>query len=305
MAWGALIIIFAWLFASHAFADTRLRMAIPLTIAVIPQFTLLCAYVNNDIGTIAVSSITVYLWARIVRQGWTWGNCVFLGMALGGLILSKMSCYVLIPATVIFALLALRGNPKEVVLKLLAMSLIAVAVGGWWYVRSFLLYGDIGASGEIVRELSSLGLRPIGPKITYLAVVTSPVWWAITFMSFWAVFDYMGMFMHPIWYLLIGLGCILSLAGLVKLFKRMLAGKGSVDHGLSILLITCLVAVICSIAIAPLPSRMTFQPQGKYLLPVVVPVVFLIVSGLAGGVLFLCVLNFVALWWRLIPAYWR
>jgi Dolichyl-phosphate-mannose-protein mannosyltransferase len=131
--------------------------------------------VNNDVMIGLMSALSLWLLLRQMRDGPTWKSAAVLGAALGLALLSKPSGIVLAAPVG----LAVVMNWKRWWRYALLTLVIAIGVGGWWYLRKAILYHD-------PTGLSSLALNPIAPGALNTNLIISRI--AVIFTRFWARF---------------------------------------------------------------------------------------------------------------------
>ncbi|MEZ4865288.1 MAG: DUF2142 domain-containing protein [Caldilineaceae bacterium] len=160
---GLLTIVFTYATARLVFTDDRtnppavtrhkpqvlsLALIAVAWVAALPQFAFISASCSNDSLIIAVSVITLYWLARIVRTAyvrpihdWEW---LVAGLLLGLAALSKLQGLGLMPlAGLVVVWLAIRRRDWRLLLRAgLWLALPALIVAGWWYWRNYTLYGD-------------------------------------------------------------------------------------------------------------------------------------------------------------------
>ena len=142
--------------------------AVPLTLALVafnPQYLFVSAGVNNDNLVVPLCVWSLYLLLRAVYQGLTIPASALTGALIGLAALSKMAGLLLLPVAALAILLAVwlhrpgkasKQHPSLPIghwtldighcsLFIVHCSLfiaLALAVGGWWYVRNAVLYAD-------------------------------------------------------------------------------------------------------------------------------------------------------------------
>lgn len=129
----------------------------------IPFFSVMGGYVSNDTLLITACTATMYLLVRAVRdvrsQPW---SLPAAGAAWGAALLTKGFALMLAPAVLVLAVVALRRSARPVLARVgtaLLAGVLALAVGGWWWVRNLLVYGKLQPSQYAAREPS-----PTGPE---------------------------------------------------------------------------------------------------------------------------------------------
>lgn len=138
-------------------------------VALNPQFIALSAGVTNDPLLIAIASFTALLALRFMGTAVRWTRWAALGALVGVGMLTKQSALLLLP---VGGLAILGQTPprapipwKKMLADGLAFGGTALLVGGGWYVRNALLYGDLLGMRphfESQTPLRGFGLREIG-----------------------------------------------------------------------------------------------------------------------------------------------
>lgn len=147
---GAGTILFTFLLARGVFprAEPNGFEPIPLLaaafVALLPQFIFVNSTVSNDSATILASTIILLELVRLVRLGLSTQRAVILGITLGIALLTKLSALTLVPLSLlVLAFVTWRTRAWRAGITSIAIVLvIAALIGGWWYARNYLLYGD-------------------------------------------------------------------------------------------------------------------------------------------------------------------
>ena len=186
------------------------RFALPLGAAALvafnPMFLFITTSVHDDALANLAAAATLYATARLLVRGPTARRAAVLGLLVGLGILTKLTCLLVVP-TVGLALLwrplADRGRAgwREVVRLGEIVLGLALLVGGWWFARNLLLYGE---PTSMVRQTGVWGVRENAPDLA--AAVRE-----LGFLhdSLWGVFGY-GQIPMPRW--VYGLARLLGLA---------------------------------------------------------------------------------------------
>lgn len=121
-----------------------------VAIAAIPQFGLISGSVSNDALVILSGSATIYYSVLAVRRPEKIRTATIgVGIALGAGLLAKGLVLAAIPVVAIFFIIAGWRRSRKFwrrVLPVAGAMAIAFAVGGWWYVRNLMLYGQVQPS---------------------------------------------------------------------------------------------------------------------------------------------------------------
>lgn len=177
-----------------------------------PQFLYMTTAAHNDSGIIFCSTLVLFLLARYIQQpGDEALTLVLLGGALGFAILAKVSGLLLIPLT----LTVLTVHTKRWVKGLRSSAIVltvAFLIGGWWYLRNGILFGDpltieshiAGNPIQRDRQISEIFTYDL-PSIEY---------------TFWANISRSFVGPLPLDRLLIIWGRISLMAGLIALAKN-------------------------------------------------------------------------------------
>lgn len=139
-----------------------LQIAATAFAALLPMRLAVNASVSNDPIAEFTSSLTLLLLLRGIGGKWGLREAAVTGLALGAALLSKQNAILLFPPALVGVFLACQPTPVEAepkkkgaapeadpypVKHFFATGFtvlgIALAIGGWWYVRNRLLYGDL------------------------------------------------------------------------------------------------------------------------------------------------------------------
>jgi hypothetical protein len=183
-------------------------------VALLPQVLFVSSVASNDMLATALSTVTLWLLARLIRRGATVARGLALGSVFGLALLAKISTALLaVPIAIAFAwVLWRRDPPRQVIRAGLAMLVTALAVAGWWFVRAWLLYGS--PLGLEAHDYTSWAIGPDEQVAVWYAR------WGEVFRSFWAAFGW-GTIRPPEGvYLVLALLTILGLLGLGRALWR-------------------------------------------------------------------------------------
>ncbi len=209
-------------------------------------------------------------------------SLVALGSLLGLAVLSKLSALALIALaglTLLFVAWRIRSW-RWLIRSGLAVGFPALTIGGWWYVRNWLLYRDPLAwnvwQANILLRVAPAGWRTIAGELTSLD------------SSFWGLFGWLNV-PYPAWVYTafrgLEIGCALGLLLLAGHWQRMIADKRIADGqrvsgwaggGLLLLWLALLgVSWVRFMRIAP-------AAQGRYFFPAAPAIALLLILGLEG-----------------------
>ena len=267
---GVLLIVSVYKLGQEFFPDSAVIPTVSALItAIIPQVLFISNVVSNDMAAAATGALTLWMLARFVNLGSNWKTALALGLAFGLSALSKTGNLALgLPVVVGFVWLWHRE--KEQRTKLLSAALIAtggaVLVCGWWYLRSWSLYGT--PLGLDAHYLAPWALTAESTPSSAIAQ------WTEVFYSFWAAFGW-GNIKFPAWvYFPFFILVLAAGAGLVLKARKDIRSR-QLPLWLWLPLLA-FVAVTVSLAIW---MTRVIAPHGRLLFPALAGISLLLVVG--------------------------
>ncbi len=257
--------------------------------AFLPQFLFIGAIVNND-SLITLTSAAVLLASlELIYSPPRPRTLVAAGLALGLSLLTKNSALALVPFLGLALLLAAwrqRAGCRKLVVWGLVVFGAAALLAGPWYGYNWLRYGrpiiDRAENNPIIQTVSPFGQS--------LSQVLSPAWAAAlvnnTFRSYWAAFGW-GNIVYPDGvYLVLGIVCLVGLAGTVAMVVGRRPGtggsSGGIDYRVGLLLIAVQAVLVIGLALyRAVYFRDPWLVPGRYLLPAVSGLSLLLFVGWA------------------------
>lgn len=205
-------------------------------VALLPEFQLEAAVLNNDAPAILLSAWLLWLLVRAHPSGPCLRTALLAGLAMALFVNTKATGWTLAPLFALGVLLrAVRpGAPRAPALWLRDLAAaygVLLLLGTWWYVRNYQLYGQpvpLDFMGDRLRPFDLLTRRPLLPLEVYTsgAVVVYGERAAVgLFQSFWGQIDWFREAYRPAIYGTLLLACALAaggwaLAGMEGLRKR-------------------------------------------------------------------------------------
>lgn len=272
----------------------RWARSLALLILAVPMAVYIYSYGNSDGWGLSMSSFLLLLaLAYHKRERWRWREALWLGLLTGIVLLSKRPFWLSIPLS--YLILAdkaftLWQRERERLYWLLRAWLPLVLVIAFLVILpQKIIYplsqGDYSAGVKEMRDQRARAdLRPSSPTFygylmrqkgyPFRAVWGDPVWWRMSYQSFYAFFGYWKM-PAPTWaYLAAG---ILMLAGILGTYLDFIQRRAAYSTLARLLLaITPLLSIAIVVASLLYSWLFDYQPQGRYLLSALLPLSFLI-----------------------------
>ena len=205
---------------SRIFFQGILRWVFIFFISLLPEVIFLGSYLNNDSLALFTSAWIICIWAYVLKEGWTWKNCIQLGIAISVCLLSYYNAYGVILCSVIFFCITIllcqekMWDWKRLFSHGIIIFIIIALLAGWWFIRNYVIYdGDILGmkTSTITSELYALEeYKPsnrITPKNLGMSILDMFFWipgkwnfnWVgMLFVSFIGVFGQMTVFMPSV-----------------------------------------------------------------------------------------------------------
>lgn len=269
-----------------------------ITVSTIPQFIFVTSYVNIDAMALFGAALLFYACLLGRESKWETRHLVLFAVALSVCILSYYNTYGLVLCFSLFFIVSvcITDQDKQEVWKILLKKgffvlLIVFLLCGWWFIRNAVLYdGDfLGLAatnryGELyAREdlKPSKILTPMREGKTVFEMLRQG-WLTVSAMSFFGVFGCMDIVLPFRMYQLYFLLCLIGFAGaciaVPKLFRYKDAENRKTDD--IYFTVCCILSIFLTVAISVYYSYTSdYQPQGRYILPMMIPLFYFIVTG--------------------------
>ena len=311
---GLLMAYFVLLLARKWFREERWQWLFAFFVTFLPQAIFVHTYVNTDSACMFSTALILYGLARGMQDDFSVRSCVVLS---AGIILCALSYYnaygYILSSILLFSCFFLSKNGgkisfagKDFLKKGGFISLLVLLGISWWFIRSAILYeGDflgLSAREHCARLYADPAYHP-DTRLTWRNRGFS-VWdmlfqsdfFQLSRLSFIGVFGAMNIptsiWVYRFYRLLFFVGIVLCAAVPLRTIVRFSAdsgaGFGDSFHGRKGLtrffhanMILCiLLPLILSIRYSYVTD---YQPQGRYLLPVLIPFACYCVKGLEKG----------------------
>lgn len=259
-----------------------------------PMFVHIMASVNNDTLATALATLALLLSARMIRRGASMREAITLGVVLGGAALTKASGLALVVVAPCFVLISafvrrtqgnavgqgerFRALPRLLPL-LLGMTLPALAIAGWWYLRNQMLYGDFTGTTMMARIA---GPREVPPSVLELIGE-----WDGFFKSYWGLFGAVNIPMDlwiyaalQLMLILAGFGLLLAFLDWLRTVRRIASPFFLIFNSQFSILLMLLGAFLVTFIALMRWTSLTLASQGRLLFPVIAPISIFLALGL-------------------------
>ncbi len=124
------------------FKDTLFAISGALFVASLPVIVYLTPAIGNEFFSTLLISLGLFLYLRFKKHPST-KSMLVLSIVLGLALLAKATALVLVAAIAIDVLyLTIKKSPAHSLKLLITILCIAASIGGWFYVRNFLAFGN-------------------------------------------------------------------------------------------------------------------------------------------------------------------
>ena len=263
-------------------------------IAFWPQFTFISAYVNNDIVAVFSISIIVYYWIQGIKSKWSFRACIGLGIGISICALSYYNAYGFILCSMILFIksnLLMQQRWKEIFKRGGIIAVIVIILSGWWFMRNGIIHnGDILGLKSVTEYSNLYGLPELQPanrdtphnlNESLLYMLKDRKWIDQTYKSFIGVFDYMNIYVYNWIYKLYGILMLIKIVTIATRYKKSRGGQLDDPKQNLLFEIMLILAGVISITLSLIYSYYTdFQPQGRYIMGCIIPLIYFITLAL-------------------------
>lgn len=270
----------------HLF-NKRCKWFFVILVSFLPMFQFVSCYVNLD--AFAIMCVTWVIYQLIIGKENLWDikSCILLGLSLGITALSYFNSYGIIICAIIYCVYDVITN-KEIdnkiqflLQKALIVAGVAFLVSGWWFIRNAIIYnGDflgLKTSNMYAEKYACPDLLPNkrgiinseNPTLSYM--LFDRRWIHTTLYSFVGTFGNMNVFMeHAVSWLFFMIPILSLILYLVKDKNK------KFDMFYFLMFIMCIITTCLNMYYSFFND---FQPQGRYCMPMLIPLMLLITKG--------------------------
>lgn len=280
--------------ADKLFKDKEIyKILFVVFIAFQPLTAFLASYINNDSTAVLATTMIIYLWILGLESNWKTKHCVLLGLAIGFCALTYYNAYGYILCSIILCLVSVTSNKmksKDIWQKVLIVGLVAFAFAGWWFIRNAVMYnGDIlgiTAQNECgdkyaldkFKPSTRMTVQKEGSSLIYMLFRMK--WIVITALSFVGIFGYHSIVMSNKIYFCYLVIWVVGIVGVLMKFKELFVYKKE-EKNKYLLNYIFVVSIIIPILLSMYYSYASdFQPQGRYIMGIIVPFTYFLVTGI-------------------------
>ncbi len=301
VAFSMATVAMTYLISKLIFINNKAKRWLFITfVACLPQFAFISCYVNVDSFAIFCTSLIIYSWLLGLKDDWSYKSCFFLALGLGLCLISYYNAYgYLVVSTLLFLTCLIFFSAKRNIYELLKKSsfimLVAFVISGWWFIRNAILYdGDIlglSAADECAEMYAIDFCKPskidnpnnLGQSFWFM--LKNRGWLRGVGFSVFAAFGNMDIRLHYKHYLIYFTLCVLATLGCLFVFKIFQRLDKSKQKKAWIFTIAMFLSFLFPIAISMYYSYFNdFQPQGRYILPGLLPMSFFFSLGIGTAI---------------------
>ena len=293
---GLIFVFFFYLFLRKMFEKNILLVfAILISTIFIPQVTYIFSYLNHEAYSLASSSfllfISFYFYTLPKEKLKKVQNFVFLGFAVSLQLFSKSNFYLLLLIPAIILPYGFWKDKKIYLKNLVVLVGLILILSGWFFLRNYLLYKDLlGVKTYQFITRSNFGTRTyVQAGWNLYDVLFKSQWLEETASSFYGRFGYMTVEIDPVMQWIFRFFVFLGIVGLIKKtlqikkFRSWPTEKIFFIAKQQIFFILFIFLIPINIAISLYNTLyFDFQNQGRYLFPVLMPLMILVNFGLFG-----------------------
>lgn len=265
-------------------------------VGLMPQFSFLASYVSDDSGAIFSATLLIVAVLVVLRYGLRLSTVVLLGLSTGLVILSKLTAWLLLPFAYVIVIASLREAKSRLPYLGVAWLLALLVGGGWWIGFNMWHYGvgdpllfrvtaDVAQRHAGIERPNSRGFSERGVGFYDLTVRNYQNFIGETFKSTVGNLDRlrlrMGWPQYALYFSVFALAVIGYLWRLLwRVGRRTASFVGQRSDGIWIETILLCAIVFQIYMYVRFNVKHDIQIQGKYLIPVILPVLVLFFSSI-------------------------
>ncbi|MBP3255077.1 MAG: DUF2142 domain-containing protein [Clostridia bacterium] len=275
------------------FENKLYRSIFVLLVTILPQVIFLGSYINNDSIALLSISMIIYAWIIAKEKKFSIKSCIFLGISIGICTLSYYNAYGYILTSIMFFIAYSIINKigiKEFFKKGIIISVVTLAICGWWFVRNGIIYnGDIlgmktcDEYGEMyaIDDLKPSKIQTPQREGQNIISMLTHGWLQSTAKSFIAVFGAMDVVV-PVYIYFIYLGIFaFGFIGYISKYYKLKYYKELKEDKVNLVMeiIFAINMVIPFLLSVYYSYTSDYQAQGRYIMPMLIPLMYFVTKG--------------------------
>ena len=318
VVFGVVMAYYVWAIGRKLWREVSMQWLFTLMIVFLPMNLFMHSYVNTDSMALLSCAMIVYSMLCGEEDDYRPKTCIRMAIGVIFCAMSYYNAYGIVLCAILFFVFhfARKKAWKEMFTKGGLITLIAFAGAGWWFIRNGILYGGdilgMNARTECAIQTALPELNPLtrftfysaGLPISAVFAEKQYAW--VTFESMIAMFGPMNIPTHGLIYLyykrLVIVACIGALLPIISkqpLFWEILGGKNISARQMPLndadgriiwkwkltprlcfgllMLLDCLITMGLHLYYS---YTWEYQPQGRYLLPMVISAGYILCMGI-------------------------
>lgn len=255
-----------------------------------PQLCFVFTYVNCDSLSLVGVGIIILSWAKGIKSKWAIKHCVLLaaGMIIVTLSYINGTGFVFISALVfILSYIYCNKDDKKYKTMVIRGSIVCglvLVLAGWFFIRNYLLYNSflgLNIADELSNKYAIEGFTAIERKAYTLKALTCipglTNWFITLDFSFFGRFGWMDIGFSSIVYYLV---LLIEIVLIILAIKRIIRQKKIKSASKKILELGLFGGAIVTFIYVIRYSLTDFQPQGRYMMPMVISFGYFMTVGI-------------------------
>ena len=288
VAYAAVVIAIA----KKVFNTNGEKLAFTAVATLWPQLCFVFTYVNCDAIAMLGTALVIVAWLDGLKYQWRARDCVVLVIGMVTLMLSYLNTYSFILMSIILFALSFVSyeNGKwhlrfvDMMKRGIPIAVATLALGGWFFLRNFKLYGSLLGSNITAQQTLQYGSPEVAPEVRAQfahEMLSTPsgifTWIRSTMFSFFGNFGYMDTFFdwnkYHVIYTIVAIVLLFALVYFLRNAKK-------ADRNTRLFMIGCLGASAITIALSFIYSFSDYQAQGRYIMPMMIPFALCMTYGI-------------------------
>ena len=269
LLWGVLFVIFLYKVLKLLELPILSCGIITAAIAWIPGIVHIASYTNQDIHSLAISSILFYTFFKLLKI-YNWTNLLKFACAFALVFSAKLNYVIYAPfivAVLTIKYLRHEYSHKQFWKGTLCVSLATLLISGGWYIRNFYLYHDFTGQSFLLETMAQYGQLGIEQSISLDSAI-----YAIGMNCFDALFNSFFSRLLAIGtlpaYMYFSLKILLIFI-LILMVYTSISKKDKILFG-GVFCI-CTLVIISVMMVFVNACKYDYQMEGRYLYPIIVP----------------------------------